>query len=1101
MPADKKLTFGDIRGVLGCSEKELENALKTTGISRSGRVNKVADRFEFGVVARVREYLDRRDGGRRDGGRTEKSVRHVGKVMVEEKRKPRRSRPMTEEERKEREKALAAITAKRPPPSLPPTPAAAAAAPQAKATASPPAAAEAKSAADKSAATTVAVGKAQAAKSAVAKSVKSESGAAAAGKAQAAKSAAAKTAKDVAVADKAKTAQSAVAKSEKPESGAAVAKDEAVADKSKTAKSETAAHGSKTAKSETTADGSKTAAPAPAHEESRRSGSGPAASSPPMADAADGSKTAEPAPAHEESRRSGSGPAAVKPPVAAAVSPPMAAAEGLLERQARYKREKEEAARLQDERRAARARGEVVAKSGRADTGGDKVGSKSGAADAKGKDGKDEKSAAADAKGKDDKSAKGDKSGERSGAGGDKAGGKGGEPRGRGKRVGGRGGVASPSPSGRGTIRLDEETLLHHRRKREQKNKIVAPSAAVAAAPNAHQFKKPVAPIVREVKIGETVAVSKLAAEMSLKTGVVMRKLMEHGMTVTANDLLDRETAWIIVEELGHKAVDAPVTDLEQEVLAACLAEDAERLARAPVVTVMGHVDHGKTSLLDYIRKSRVVSGEAGGITQHIGAYRVESAIGAVTFIDTPGHALFTQMRARGAKVTDIVVLVVAADDGVKEQTVEAINHAKAAEVPVVVAVNKMDKPEADLEAVKRDLSQHGIVPDEWGGDNIFAPVSAHSGEGVDAMLDALATQAEIMELRAPRATPGRGVVIETRIDKGRGVIATVVVTHGTIRKGDVFLCGSESGRVRTMRSVSAADVRAAAPSEAVEVQGLSGVPEAGADFVVVEDDRKAREIADMRRARSRDKGLAHSMILMGGGEAAAGDGDADGGGEAMSDEARAAMLLDQPRETVDLNLVVKADVDGSREALAAAVGEIAGAKAKVKVVHSAVGAVTESDVYLAQTGKGQIVAFNVRANAKARSLAEQRGVKIIYGNIIYDLVEKVRDALLNLLPPVVEEKVIGMVDVREIYNIDKVGVVAGCAVTDGKILANSQVRLVRDGVAVYDGKVGSLYHFKNAVAEATAGSECGLSIAKYNDIKVGDVIEAIERTELPPEM
>lgn len=640
-------------------------------------------------------------------------------------------------------------------------------------------------------------------------------------------------------------------------------------------------------------------------------------------------------------------------------------------------------------------------------------------------------------------------------------------------------GKAGKGKQAKETIRINAGAIDAHRRKRKQTiNRTVARKQV---AEKQHVFQKPTKPIVREVEIPEVVSVSRLAADMSLKSGVIIRKLMDHGMNVTVNELLDRETAWIIVEELGHRPVEAATNDLEESVLQQGVV-DAPLLPRPPVVTVMGHVDHGKTSLLDYIRKTRVAPGEAGGITQNIGAYQVECGIGSVTFIDTPGHALFTQMRARGAEVTDIVVLVVAADDGVKPQTIEAINHAKAAKVPIVVAANKIDKPEADLEKVKRELASQDVLPEDWGGDAIVVPVSAETGAGVDQLLDALATQADILELKAPQEGPAAGVVVEAKVDKGRGIVATVIVSRGTLKRGDSFLCGAESGRIRAMWNAGAPQLEQATPSMPVEIQSLSGVPDSGAELLVVDDERKAREVAASRQDSNRAKGIWRTKTDLAGGDKA---------------------LLGEKEEVEwkELKIVVKADVEGSREALVAALAAVKGKKAGVKVVHSAVGNVTESDIYLAQTSGDVIVAFNVRPNGKARALAGSRGVKILTGNVIYELMEKVRLSVLDLLDPIVEEKLIGNAEVLRVFNISKTGNIAGCRVTDGVVRANSPVRLVRDGVPVYQGRVSSLHHFKDAAGEIRSGMECGIGIEKFNDIKVGDVIEAIEQNEIPPEM
>ena len=638
---------------------------------------------------------------------------------------------------------------------------------------------------------------------------------------------------------------------------------------------------------------------------------------------------------------------------------------------------------------------------------------------------------------------------------------------------------SAPKMPAAATITIGEDIIKKRERARNRRQ-LTRSEAAQSA--QQHVFQKPTEPIVREVRIPDVVSVSRLASDMSLKSGTVIRKLMEHGMTFTANEFLDKETAWIIVEELGHKPVDAPVDDAESELLGHNWDEEVERQSRAPVITVMGHVDHGKTSLLDYIRKTRVAAGEAGGITQHIRAYRVSSAIGTVTFLDTPGHELFTQMRARGAKVTDIVVLVVAADDGVKPQTVEAINHARAANVPIVVAANKMDRPDADLERIKSELSSNEVLAEDWGGDSPVIPVSATTGEGVDKLLDAISLQADLLELSAPIEVPATAVVVETRVDRGRGIVATLVVTAGVLKRGAAFLCGAESGRIRAMWNAELPSVEEAYPSVPVEIQGLTGVPEAGAQLFVLDDERKARDLATQRQRQNRDKQLSRGF----------------------SDSPATRELLDAVEATEnwrELKVVVKADVEGSREALAATLSTVSGKNAGIKVVHSAVGGVTESDIYLAQASNGIIVAFNVRPSAKSRKLAESRNVPIIVSDVVYELVEKSRQSVLNLLSPTVEEKVVGSAEVLQVFNISKVGNIAGCRVIEGIVQSGVFVRLVRDSVKVYEGNLSSLRHFKDEVAEVRNGQECGIGIAKFNDIKVGDIIEAVQRIETPSEL
>ena len=654
-------------------------------------------------------------------------------------------------------------------------------------------------------------------------------------------------------------------------------------------------------------------------------------------------------------------------------------------------------------------------------------------------------------------------------------------------------------------IKIDKDVLA--RRKSKHKQQISRREAMDITAGSAqHAFQKPTEPVVREVKIPDAISVSRLASEMSLKSGAVIRRLMGHGMSVTANEMLDKETAWIIVEELGHKPVEAPIDDAEQDLRRREEGDNIKREPRAPVVTVMGHVDHGKTSLLDYLRKTRVAAGESGGITQHMSAYRVASAIGEATFLDTPGHELFTQMRARGANITDIIILVVAADDGVKPQTMEAINHAKAANVPIVVAASKMDKPDADLERVKSELSAQDVLPEDWGGDAIVAPISAHTGAGVDKLLEAVSTQAEILELSAPINVPARAVVVETRVDRGRGIVAALVVVSGVLRRGDAFLCGAESGRVRAIWNAANPNLSEARPSEPVEMQGLTGVPEAGSQLYVMEDERKARELAAQRQSKNRSKKVSHGLpaAALPAAPAKGEEGKEGGEGDEAAAAALAAGMLDAAQaaeEWQELKAVVKADVEGSREAMVAALSAISGKRAGVKVIHSAVGAVTESDIYLAQTGGGVVVAFNTRPNGKARKLAEERNVRVIAGDVVYELVEKARAAVVGMLSPVIEEKVIGTAEVAQVFGISKVGNIAGCRVVEGRIPAKSLARLLRDGAVVYEGRLSSLRHFKEEVSEARAGGECGIGIAKFNDIKAGDVIEALERAETPAEM
>ncbi len=591
-----------------------------------------------------------------------------------------------------------------------------------------------------------------------------------------------------------------------------------------------------------------------------------------------------------------------------------------------------------------------------------------------------------------------------------------------------------------------------------------------------HAFSAPTEPIVHEVLVPETIVVAALAQKMAVKAAEVIKTLMKMGMMVTINQVLDQETAMIVVEELGHVAKPAKLDDPE-----ALLAEtggeheDAIFEPRAPVVTVMGHVDHGKTSLLDYIRRTRVASGEAGGITQHIGAYHVQTARGMVTFLDTPGHEAFTAMRARGAKVTDIVILVVAADDGVMPQTIEAIHHTKAAHVPVVVAVNKMDKPEANFERIKSELVLQGVLPEEYGGDAQFVQVSAKTGEGIDKLLESVLLQAEVLELKAPKNTPAKGIVIEARLDKGRGPVATILVQSGTLRRGDMVLAGASYGRVRAMLDEAGHPVEQAGPSIPVEIQGLTEVPVAGEDVMVLNDDRKAREIALFRQGKFRDVKLAKQQA------------------------AKLENMFDQMTEggVKVLSLIIKADVQGSYEALTQSLQKLSTDEVRVNIVHAAVGGITESDVNLALASKAVIIGFNTRADATARKLINSSGVDVRYYDIIYNAVDEVKAALSGMLSPDRKENITGLVEIREVFRISKVGAVAGCYVLEGNIKRGSGVRLLRDDVVVHTGELDSLKRFKDDVREVKAGFECGLSLKNYNDIQVGDKLETFEVVEV----
>jgi len=600
-------------------------------------------------------------------------------------------------------------------------------------------------------------------------------------------------------------------------------------------------------------------------------------------------------------------------------------------------------------------------------------------------------------------------------------------------------------------------------------------TAAAPAAESVQQFSAPAEPVAREVMVPETISVADLAHKMSVKAAEVIKVLMKLGNMVTINQVLDQETAMIVVTEMGHVAKAAKLDDPESLLADVPEHHEAALMPRAPVVTVMGHVDHGKTSLLDYIRRTKVASGEAGGITQHIGAYHVQTPRGMVTFLDTPGHEAFTAMRARGAKVTDIVVLVVAADDGVMPQTIEAIHHARAAEVPIVVAINKIDKHEANQEKVKQELVAQAVVPEEYGGDSPFVPVSAKTGAGIDTLLEQVLLQAEVLELKAPVDTLAKGLVIEARLDKGRGPVATVLVQSGTLRRGDIVLAGSSFGRVRAMLDESGSAVHEAGPSIPVEIQGLSDVPAAGEDVMALGDERKAREIALFRQGKFRDVKLAKK-------QAAKLENLFEHMGEG---EARVLALL------------IKADVQGSQEALVHALSRLSTDEVKVNVVHSAVGAITESDVNLALASKAVIIGFNTRADTAARKAAEASGVDVRYYNIIYDAVDEVKAALSGMLAPEKKENILGLVDVRQVFKISKVGAVAGCMVLEGLVRRNASVRVLRDNVVVHTGEIDSLKRFKDDVREVKAGFECGMSVKNFNDLKVGDQFEIYEVQEV----
>jgi translation initiation factor IF-2 len=588
-------------------------------------------------------------------------------------------------------------------------------------------------------------------------------------------------------------------------------------------------------------------------------------------------------------------------------------------------------------------------------------------------------------------------------------------------------------------------------------------------------FQAPTEAVVKDVHVPETITVAELAHKMSVKASEVIKQLMKLGQMCTINQVLDQETAMILVEEMGHKAFAAAEDDPE-----ALLADQGEHThfestSRAPVVTVMGHVDHGKTSLLDYIRRAKVASGEAGGITQHIGAYHVETGRGMITFLDTPGHEAFTAMRARGAKATDIVILVVAADDGVMPQTKEAIAHAKAAGVPLVVAINKIDKPGGNVDRVTQELVAEQVVPEEYGGESPFVPVSAKTGQGIDDLLEQVLLQAEVLELKAPVDAPARGLVVEGRLDKGKGPVATILVQSGTLKRGDVILAGSSYGRVRAMLDENGKPITEAGPSIPVEIQGLTEVPVAGEEVMVMADERKAREIGLFRQGKFRDVKLAKQ-------QAAKLENMFENMGEG---------------EVKNLPVIVKTDVQGSQEALVGSLQKLSTSEVRVQVVHAAVGGITESDVNLAVASKAVIIGFNTRADAQARKLAESNGVDIRYYNIIYDAIDEIKAALSGMLAPEKRETVIGQVEIRQVILVSKVGAIAGCLVTDGVVKRTSSVRLLRNNIVVWTGEIDSLKRFKDDAKEVRAGLECGLSLKNYNDIQVGDTLEVFEVQEI----
>ncbi len=622
---------------------------------------------------------------------------------------------------------------------------------------------------------------------------------------------------------------------------------------------------------------------------------------------------------------------------------------------------------------------------------------------------------------------------------------------------------------GRQELHIVGDVSSRHKKKKSRDGR----RRSVGESDTKHGFEMPTARVVREVAIGEAMTVAELAQKMAVKATEVIKVMMNMGVMATINQMIEQDTAVLVVEEMGHTAVLRHDNLIEVDLQGAAAAA-LEVLPRPPVVTVMGHVDHGKTSLLDYIRRTKVAAGEAGGITQHIGAYHVETVKGMVTFLDTPGHAAFTSMRARGAQVTDIVILVVGADDGVMPQTVEAIQHAQAAKVPIVVALNKMDKPEADPERVKQELTKHGVIPEEWGGQNIFVPVSARTGQGVEQLLDSILLQAEVLELKAPAAGYAAGFVIESSLEKGRGAVATVLVLRGTLKLGDAILIGHEFGRVRALFDEAGRPVEAAGPSIPVVVLGLSGSPNAGDELLVVENERKAREVAMYRQAKSRDVKLAKQSANM--------------------QDVFSNMGENKPNL---VQLLLKADVQGSVEALRDALTALSTAEVGVNVVASGVGGLTESDVTLAAASKARIIAFNVRGDAAARSAIKDHGVDVRYYSIIYEAIDDIRAVLTGMLAPEVKEQIVGLAEVRNVFRSSKFGTVAGCMVIDGYVRRNFPIRVLRDNVVIFEGALESLKRFKDDVTEVRAGTECGIGVKNYNDVREGDQIECYSRVEV----
>jgi translation initiation factor IF-2 len=590
-----------------------------------------------------------------------------------------------------------------------------------------------------------------------------------------------------------------------------------------------------------------------------------------------------------------------------------------------------------------------------------------------------------------------------------------------------------------------------------------------------HGFERPTAPVVHEVEIPESIAVSELAKRLAIKGNEVVKVLFNMGAMVTINQIIDQDTATLVVEELGHIAKPISDADVDEKLLAAEIQNEGDEVGRPPVVTIMGHVDHGKTSLLDYIRRAHVAADEAGGITQHIGAYSVETEKGKVTFLDTPGHAAFTAMRARGAQATDIVVLVVAADDGVMPQTIEAIEHSKAAGVPLVVAVNKIDRENSDPERVRNELSQHEVIPEEWGGEQLFVNVSAQTGEGVDKLLESILLQAELMDLKAVADGPAQGLVIESSLEKGRGAVATLLVQQGTLRQGDMIIAGEEYGRIRNMFDEKQQSTKEAGPSSPAVVLGLSKTPSAGDDFLVVKNERKAREVAEFRQTKTREAKLASQ--------------------QASKLEDMFSQMTEGDAESV--SVIIKSDVHGSAEALRDALTKLSTDEVKVKVLSSAVGGITETDANLAAASNAVIIGFNVRADAAARTAIKESGVDVRYYSIIYEAIDDVKAALSGLLSPEIREQIIGLAEVKEVFSSPKLGDIAGCIVTEGAVKRHNPIRVLRENVVIYEGELESLRRFKDDVNEVKSGTECGIGVKNYDNVQVGDQIECYERVEV----